>query len=336
VHGPSLALTSMVRVARDTNEFNGIDDGPRFTSEAMFAASPQRLNRALDADELRGIVRTPLRWDFYNRLRLRVPVVGAIDASYRILRAPDSQIVRFTEPNTFGPVEVNEAAVGWRRAFDLSPAFDLLLDAGYRRVTRRGVLEWYPDRREDINLFEARPALARFIGPDKLVVGMNFVFMDIPIVPGGLLEDRVRARSIRAFYVDYALYRRCSCRSSRPGPCAAPSPVAGTSSAATSSTTRHTACGWSSGARPTPAAPCVAWAGSTSRCRARSSMPRRRSPREIRRSPGVPPIRRRATRRSAPPCSSSTASSTRRRCPACRARRSWASTWWCPCATTLR
>jgi hypothetical protein len=207
VSGVSLALTSMLRLARDTNEFNGIDDGPRFTSEAMFSASPQRLNRALDDDELRGIVRTPLRWDFYNRLRLRVPVLGAFDASYRILRAPNSQIVRFTEPNTFGPVEVNEAAVGWRRAFDLAPLFDLLLDVGYRRVTRQGVLEWYPDRREAINLFEARPALARFIGPDKLVVGMNFVFMDIPIVPGGLLEDRVRARSIRAFYADYALYR---------------------------------------------------------------------------------------------------------------------------------
>jgi hypothetical protein len=207
VRRPSLALTSMLRASRDTSEFNGIDDAPRFTSEAMFSASPQRLNRPLDQDELRGIVRTPMRWDFYNRLRLRIPALGALDASYRVLRAPRSQIVRFTEPNSFGPVEVNEAAVGWRRAFDLSPAFDLLIDVGYRRVMRKGVLEWYPDRRESINLFEARPAIARFIGPDKLVVGMNFVFMDIPIVPGGLVEDRVRARSIRAFYADYALYR---------------------------------------------------------------------------------------------------------------------------------
>jgi hypothetical protein len=36
---------------------------------------------------------------------------------------------------------------------------------------------------------------------------MNYVFMQIPIVPGGPIEDRVRGRSIRAFYADYAFYR---------------------------------------------------------------------------------------------------------------------------------
>jgi hypothetical protein len=207
VHGVSLALTSMVRAARDTNDFNGIDDAPRFTSEAMFAGSPQRLNRPLDDDELRRIIRTPYRWDFYNRLRLRVPMVGAFDASVRVLRAPDSQIVRYTEPGTFGNVEVNEFALGWRRVFDLGAGFDLLADVGYRRVVRKGVIEWYPDMRESIDMIEARPALARFIGPDKLIVGVNFVFMNIPVIPGGLVEDRVRSRSIRAFYFDYAIYR---------------------------------------------------------------------------------------------------------------------------------
>jgi hypothetical protein len=207
VQGVSLALTSMVRASRDTNEFNGIDDGPRFTSEAMFAQSPQRLNRPLDNDELRGILRTPYRFDIYNRLRLRVPVVGAFDASFRVLRAPNSQISRYTEPNAFGDVEVNEAAIGWRRVFDIGAGFDFLADVGYRRVMRKGVVEWYPDMKEGINLIEARPAISRFLGPDKLILGMNFVFMDIPVIPGGLVEDRVRARSIRAFYFDYAFYR---------------------------------------------------------------------------------------------------------------------------------
>ena len=39
--------------------------------------------------------------------------------------------------------------------------------------------------------------ISRFLGPDKLSLGMNFVFMDIPIIPGGLIEDRFRTRSIR-------------------------------------------------------------------------------------------------------------------------------------------
>jgi hypothetical protein len=207
VHKLSLALTSMVRVGRDPNEFNHVDDGPRFTSEAMFAGSPQRLKRPLDRDELAGIARAPVHFDVYNRLRLRLPEIGAIDVSYRVFRSYKSQIVRYTEPNTFGDVQVDEAGVGFRRVLDLSPVFDLLIDVGYRRVTRKGVVEWYPDQKEGINLFEALPALARFFGPDKLVVGLNFVYMDIPVLPGGLLEDRVRARSIRAFYFDYALYR---------------------------------------------------------------------------------------------------------------------------------
>jgi hypothetical protein len=207
VRRPSLAFTAMARVSRDTNEFGGIDDGPRFTAEAMFAQSPERLDRPLDRNELAGIVRTPPRLEIYDRLRLRIPLGGALDVSYRLMRAPRSQIIRYTEPNSFGDVRVDEVAVGWRRVLDLSPLFDFLVDVGYRRVTRVGVVEWYPDRREGINLYEARPAVARFLGPDKLTVGANLVFMDIPVIPGGLLEDRRRRRSIRAFYADYAFYR---------------------------------------------------------------------------------------------------------------------------------
>jgi hypothetical protein len=202
------SLTTMIRASQDTNEVGVIDDTRRFAAEAAFAASPQRLNRPLDDAELRGIIRTPFRTSVYNRLRLRVPHVGSFDASYDFFRAPDSQIGAYTEPNSFTNVAVDSFAVGWKRAVDLYPAFDLLLDVGYRRVRRTGVVEWYPTLTESVNLFEARPAISRFLGPDKLTVGMNYVFMDIPTVPGGPLADRVRARAIRAFYADYAIYRQ--------------------------------------------------------------------------------------------------------------------------------
>jgi hypothetical protein len=202
------SLTAMVRVSQDTNEVGVIDDTRRFAAEAAFAASPQRLNGPLDQAELRGIIRTPFRYSIYNRLRLRVPYLGALDASYDHFRAPDSQIGAYTEPNRFNNVAVDSFAVGWKRAFDLYPVFDLLLDLGYRRVQRTGVVEWHPTLTETINLYEARPALSRFLGPDKLTVGMNYVFMDIPTVPSGPLADRVRARAIRAFYADYAIYRQ--------------------------------------------------------------------------------------------------------------------------------
>jgi hypothetical protein len=202
------SLTTMLKASRDTNEFGTIDDARRYAAEAAFAGSPQRLARPLDDDELRGIIRTPLRTSIYNRLRLRVPWVGAIDASHEHFRAPESQIAAFTAPNTFTSVRVDSFAVGWKRVVNLHPVFDLLLDVGYRRVQRRGVVEWYSDLEEGVNLIEARPAVARFFGPDKLLVGMNYVYMDIPTVPGGPLADRVRQRAIRAFYFDYAIYRQ--------------------------------------------------------------------------------------------------------------------------------
>jgi hypothetical protein len=206
--GLGVALTTMLRISHDTNDSGVIDDARRFAAEAAFASGPQRLKRPLDRDELRGIARTPLRYDVYNRLRLRLPFVGALDVSYEYFRAPDSQIGAFTEPNVFNDVKVDIVGVAWRRAFDLYPAFDALLDLGYRRVNRVGVVEWYSDLREAINLFEAHPAVSRFLGPDKLTLGMNYVYMQIPTIPGGKVEDRVRARSIRALYADYAIYRQ--------------------------------------------------------------------------------------------------------------------------------
>jgi hypothetical protein len=202
------SVTAMLRASADTNEFGSIDDSRRYAAEARFASSPQRLNRPLDRQELQGIIRTPFRYGLFSRLRLRLPWVGALDASYEYFRAPDSQIGAFTEPNRFTNVAVDSFAIGWKRTFDLHPVFDVLLDVGYRRVHRTGVVEWYPQLKEAVDLIEVRPAVARFFGPDKLLVGMNYVYMDIPTVPGGAVSDRVRARAIRAFYADYAVYRQ--------------------------------------------------------------------------------------------------------------------------------
>jgi hypothetical protein len=202
------ALTAMARVSRDTNEFLGVDDARRFAAEASFAGSVQRLRRPLDDQELATLVRTPLRHDLFTRLRLRVPVVGAFDFLYERFRAPESQIAAYTHPDRFVDVAVDQFGVGWRRSFDLGRLFDLVLDGQYRRVERTGVVEWFPELTERINLIELRPAVARFFGPDKVLAGMNYVYMQIPAVPFGPLEDRVRARVIRAFYVDYAFYRQ--------------------------------------------------------------------------------------------------------------------------------
>ena len=59
------------------------------------------------------------------------------------------------------------------RAFNLYPVLDLFLNAGYRRVDRKGVVEFFPNTREGINLYELNPVVSRFIGPDKLVDSLD-------------------------------------------------------------------------------------------------------------------------------------------------------------------
>jgi hypothetical protein len=247
----------MVRVSHDTNDAGVIDDARRFAAEAAFASGPQRL-RARSTRRAARDRPHALRYDVYNRLRLRLPLLGALDVSYEYFRAPSSQISAFTEPNVFNDVKVDIVGVAWRRAFDLYPGLRRLLDLGYRRVSRVGVVEWYSDLREQINLFEAHPAVSRFLGPDKLTLGMNYVYMQIPTIPGGKLEDRVRARSIRAFYADYAIYRQLllpdwATRELRRTP-----PAACTSTAATPWTTRPSASGWSTAATAYGGSACAA------------------------------------------------------------------------------
>lgn len=205
--GAGLFLTSMFRISRDVNELGVVDDTRRFTSEAAFSASRDRLNRELTALEKWTIARIPLRYEIYNRLRFRPGSIGAFDLSLRVFRAKEAQIERFTRPNEFIDVEVNEVGLGYKRSFTLGAGFDFLLEGSGRLVQRKGIVEWDGDRVELVKLGEFRPVLSRFFGPDKLNLRGVGVYMDIPDITFGAQDDRRRVRSIVALEADYAMYR---------------------------------------------------------------------------------------------------------------------------------
>ncbi|HEY8091761.1 MAG TPA: hypothetical protein VIF09_28045, partial [Polyangiaceae bacterium] len=94
-----------------------------------------------------------------------------------------------------------------KRGFDLYPLFDATVEASYRRVDRLGIVEFFPHEWEHIGLTELKPSVSRFLGPDVLTLGVNYVYMDISSVVGGEIDQRKRARAIRAAYFDYAIYR---------------------------------------------------------------------------------------------------------------------------------
>jgi hypothetical protein len=211
---PGLSLMAGVRFAVDTNDVPvdlgspaAVDDARRFTSEAMFSASAFRKAIPLRTDELQAIARAPRHQEVLARARVRPGPIGALDVWFRGDRVDGAQVTNFSFPRVTNDVRLAELGLGFSRALDLHPAFDFLLAGDYRRVHRTGVVEFLPNQAQDFNLFEVRPVIARFLGPDKLSIGATYVYMGIPDVVGGVIEDRARGRAIRAVNMDYAIYR---------------------------------------------------------------------------------------------------------------------------------
>jgi len=204
---PGVFLAAEGRASVDTVDFVDFSDVRKFTSEATFASSVERLDRDLTKDEKRALVRAPPRYDVYARARIRQRFLGSVDVGYRSLWIKNGQIIRFDQPIIFGDAHVQEYGVTYRRPVDLYPAFDAMIEASYKRVDRVGIVEYFPNQHEHIGLFEAKPAISRFLGPDKVTLGMNYVYMNIPDIQGGTVDQRKRGRAITAFYFDYAIYR---------------------------------------------------------------------------------------------------------------------------------
>ena len=207
VQAPGVFLTAEGRVSADTNDFLDVADVRNFTSQMLFAASPERLNRPLTMGEKQALAQNPLRYSYFARARLRQNILGSIDFSYRDLEIDHGQVIRYDQPTVFGNARVEEYGVTYKRGLNLYPLFDATLEASYRRVDRLGIVEFFPNEWEHIGLTELKPSISRFIGPDVFTAGMNFVYMDISPVQGGEIDQRRRARAITAFYFDYAVYR---------------------------------------------------------------------------------------------------------------------------------
>lgn len=205
--GPGLFLTGQGRASIDTNDFLDVSDVRKFTSETAFASSVERLDRPLTTPEKQAIVRAPPRYEVFARARVRQNLLGSLDFGYRSLWIEHGQIMRFDQPTNFINAQVEQYGVTYKRSFDLYPVVDATLEASAQRVDRVGIVEYFPDEWEHFWAFEAKPVVSRFVGPDKVTAGMNFVYMDMPDIVGGELDQRKRGRAITAFYADYAIYR---------------------------------------------------------------------------------------------------------------------------------
>lgn len=204
---PQLTLSLLGGLARDTTDFWETSDTRRFTQELQAAVERRQAGGPLLTDEeVAGIARTADRWDTRARLRLRQRLIGVVDGTYRRARLIESQITDASQPAERNDVTLEEVGLHARRTFDLYPAFDLMLDAGYDVQKRTGVVEAFPELQEEVSIAQLNASISRFIGPDKLTLGVTYVHFDIPDSPGGGPVGE-RRRVIRAAFVDYALYR---------------------------------------------------------------------------------------------------------------------------------
>jgi hypothetical protein len=204
---PGLAFSSQLLAARDTRDFFYNNEMRQFTGEADFASSDLRGGTAFDDREKWDLARAPQRFEVHNRLRLRHNWLGALDLLHSHASSPQSQIVNFYDTNQkLADVTVFQLGAGYDKTFSLYPLFDLRLFGSYRRGRRQGVVEFEPAQLEPFTQIEARPSLSRFIGSDKLTLDLTYVWLGFDQRPGGVVDDRLRRRDIRAFRLDYARY----------------------------------------------------------------------------------------------------------------------------------
>ena len=205
---PGLAFSSQVRFARDTRDFFHNSEMKQFTGEAAFAASDLRAARTFDQRDAWDIARAPRRFQTENRLRLRHNWIGAIDAIHNYSYSPRSQIRNFYDPNEqpLSDVTVFQLGLGYERTFSLYPLFDLRLAGSYRQGQRQGVVEFEPALLERFRQLEAQPSFSRFIGAHTLTLDLSYVLLDFDERPGGVVDERLRRRDIRAARLEFALY----------------------------------------------------------------------------------------------------------------------------------
>jgi hypothetical protein len=216
---PSLSLSAQMHVSKDTRDFYRNNEMRLFTGELMFANSSYRTLGVFNATQQYNLARAPLRYRGEARLRLRQNLLGAFDASFSYEKMKEGQVLSYylvpgmdpsipgSEKARFTDVNVREAYFGYERVFPLYPLMDLKLKGGAKYIDRQGVVEFLEYAHEKFWGADVRPSVSHFVGPDKVMLDLVWVYMNVSDVPYGVQADAGRAKYIRAANLEYAIYR---------------------------------------------------------------------------------------------------------------------------------
>ncbi len=206
---PILFLTPGFRFARSSADLDRSSDTRDFTDAALFAAIDRRNNAPLNTAQLRSLIRTETPVDNFDRLRFRFGGAPVIDAYYHIRHTEDGAVLVYQPPFVFNRLQLDEWGISAEKPFTLGRGVDMVMQGGYQRSWRTGLIEYSRDGREKINQYTGKVALARFIGRDKVNVSLNYAWQRIaPSLPGA----GQRNRQIIAPSASYSLYRNSTFR----------------------------------------------------------------------------------------------------------------------------
>jgi len=192
---PASFVSSQNLFGISTNDLPSISEVRDFTSEAMFAASPARLNRPLTQFELRSLARAKPQFASLQRIRFRPRALPVVDVLFHQDSIDRASVTNFFLPAEFNSVSIDDVGVSvsspWRIRF---PAMDAWTSVTYREGDRRGTIEFLEDEADHIRHLESTFAFSRFVGPDKLLWETTAVYQDIlPQVQPQPTRDRVLA-----------------------------------------------------------------------------------------------------------------------------------------------
>lgn len=206
---PVTFLSSIDRYAESAADLDRAADVRDYTSEALVAQSPQRLNRPLTQNELRAIVRTKRAADTLDRVRFRYESLPVIDVFYGHRQTSNAQITDFRSPTVFNDLRLNEYGVRVQKPFTLSNSIDVSLAGAVEMDQRWGLIESHAGARERLLTYSTNAAVSHFFGPDRANFEFTYAYQMIhPEVAQLPMPDR--HRQFVGASATYQVFRRLS------------------------------------------------------------------------------------------------------------------------------
>jgi hypothetical protein len=115
------------------------------------AQSPVFLNSPLGGAYLAAIARTKQQYDSFDRLRLRLQDLPAIEFAYHRNLIQDARITNYYKSDKFNTVSLTEFSLGVADWVNATPYADAYWRVGYRYAQRSGLVDFDPSRRDYVN-----------------------------------------------------------------------------------------------------------------------------------------------------------------------------------------